>query len=299
LNNARRLTIQALIAGSWALSTGCGSSSFSGSSGTKPPVKPVVAAAPSADAVPEAPAPASDVGAAAPAPAPPSVVDLNDCAGKAAALNYNIVLAFDNTGSQAFTDPLNIRGFGGQAFVDQFSAYKTANPKAIVNMNVLSFNTVSTRGANGWQTLSPEHAALIKADIGTATANPIGGTAYSPALNDAAALFTDINTKTAGTDSRNYLIFLTDGLPNADNQTAITQAVNNVVATEAAIIAIASGDVNIAGEIAVRGLAQPVSGGKHPDLVGRYYRAALADDLKSVWGALTAKISSGCNASGT
>lgn len=297
MNNARRLTIQALIAGSWALSTGCGSSSFSGSSGTKPPVKPVAAPAPSADAVPEAPA--ADVGAAAPAPAPPSVVDLNDCAGKAAALNYNIVLAFDNTGSQALTDPLNLREFGGRAFVDQFLTYKTVNTKAIVNMNVLSFNTVSTRSANGWLTLSPEHVDLIKGDISTATAKPFGSTAYSPALNDAAALFAEINTKTAGTDARNYLIFLTDGLPNADNQTAITQAVSNVVATEAAIIAIASGDVNIAGEIAVRGLAQPVSGGKHPDLVGRYYRAALAEDLKSVWGSLTAQISSGCNASGT
>jgi len=297
-----RFTIQALIAGTWVINSGCGSSSFSGSSASKatPPVKPQEAQAESADAAPSAPG--NDVGAAAaPAPLPevPSVVDLGDCAGKTPALNYNIIMAFDNTGSQAFTDPLNIRGAGGQAFVDQFSTYIAANSKAVVNMNVLSFNAVSNRSAHGWQTLTADHAALIKADIATATANPIGSTAYSPALNDAAALFTEINSKTAGTEARNYLIFLTDGLPNADNPIAINQAVKNVVATDAAIIAVASGDVNFAGEVVVRALGQPATGAKHPDLVGQYYRAASADDLKTVWGSLTAKISSACNAAGT
>ena len=335
---AKPTTIQGMVLTAWVLSAGCSSSNFAGSSPAKSLV-PVAGAPQPGEGLPTGlPAAGGDqsidsksgsggggpggggpvgggpVGGAPVGGAPvgssnPSlgngpgtggkITDSGDCTSSTS-LNYNIVFAFDNTGSQIDTDPTNVRGTGGQAFVDQFLAYVQANPKAKVNMNVLSFNTVSIRSADGWLALSPDHAALIKADITTATANPNGNTSYTPVLSDAAALLSDINRQTAGTKARNYLIFLTDGLPNKDRDEAIRKAAASVVSQQAAIIAIASGpDVPADGEAVVRALALPTIGTTYPDLVGQYYRAATPDDLKSVWSSLSTKIGSACNGSGT
>lgn len=321
---AKPMTIQGMLLTAWVLSAGCSSSNFAGNSAAKSS-GPIAGAPGTGDGLPTGlPAGGDDHsndsnngagGPGGPGGGGPGgsnnglgngsgsagkITNIGDCSSSTSSLNYNIVFAFDNTGSQKDTDPTNVRGTGGQAFVDQFLAYVQANPKAKVNMNVLSFNTVSIRSVDGWLALSPDHAAQIKADIATATTNPNGNTSYSPALNDAAALLSDINLQTAGTKARNYLIFLTDGLPNADRADTIQKAAASVVSQGAAIIAIASGpDVPSKGESAVRALALPTIGTTYPDLVGQYYRAATPDDLKSVWSSLSTKIGSACNGSGT
>ena len=320
---AKPMTIQGMLLTAWVLSAGCSSSNFAGNSAAKSSV-PVAGAPGTGDGLPTGlPAGGGDHsndsnngagGGTGGTSGPGSglnpglgngsgsagkITNTGDCSSSNSSLNYNIVFAFDNTGSQKDTDPTNVRGTGGQAFVDQFLAYVQANPKAKVNMNVLSFNTVSIRSVDGWLALSPDHAALIKADIATATTDPNGNTSYSPVLNDAASLLSDINLQTAGTKARNYLIFLTDGLPNTDRADAIQRAAASVVSQDAAIIAIASGpDVPRNGEAVVRALALPTIGAVYPDLVGQYYRAATPDDLKSVWSSLSTKITV-CNSSGT
>ena len=129
--------------------------------------------------------------------------------------DYNILLVFDNTGSQNHTDPTDARGAGGQLFVQQWEQYVQTNPSATVRIAVLSFNTKSIHSAQGWILLDGKNANLINQQIQSATSNPDGGTAYSPVLNDASSYFKQVNALPNAPRSRNYMVFATDGIPNA------------------------------------------------------------------------------------
>lgn len=226
--------------------------------------------------------------------------------------NYNLVIILDNSGSQLQNDPQNVRGQGASLFVDQFAEYAKKFPKASVNMAVLSFNTQNKRMPNGWVKLSADGASRVKSDIAQASAQPGGGTAYSPSLKDASALFSELGGASSGDRVRNYVIFLTDGLPNAmagaginpniffpgglgglgpmgaekmeDIPAAVDVLVNN---HRAAVISIASGrTIPAEGEHVCQSLAKPTAGSH----AGKYYRASNADDLKNVWEKLLAEI---------
>ena len=199
--------------------------------------------------------------------------------------NYNIMFVFDNTGSQLTTDPTNVRRSGALSFLDQFNTYVGKFPAAQVYMGVLSFNTKSIHSTNGWMLLNTINSSVIKQEIVTATTNPNGLTSFSPVLKDAATFFAQVNALPGGQNSRNYLVFLTDGDPNLDTPAAINSAVADLVNNYGvAMIALATGpQVTKAGENLVQALALPTTPGKFPDHMGRYYRAPDAPTLEKTW----------------
>ena len=273
---------------------GCSSTNFGGKSTTaNKPISKSQDAAPSASPAPAPTPPATDTADAKPA-APSTDLGTGTCT-EASALDYNIMFIFDKTGSQLTTDPTLVRRTGALQFLTQLSTYAAANPKVSVYSSVLAFNTESIRASSGWLLVNSTNAPTISQQITTATSNPVGATSYSPVLRDASSFFDQVNSQPNAAKSRNYIVFLTDGLPNADSQAAIDAAVNTLVTKQnVAIIAVAAGpDVTAEGESAVKSLALPTQSSKFPDHVGQYYRAATDVDFSAVWSKLFTKIS-GC-----
>jgi hypothetical protein len=238
---------------------------------------------------------------------------IDDCLSKKAD-HYNILLIFDNSGSQKNTDPNAVRRDGALLFVDQFAKYVKRQPKAVVRFGVLAFNTASIRVGQGWLKAQDDQIQQIKDEITKATSNPDGGTAYSPVLKDAAtyyAALSDGNRKI-----KNYVVFLTDGLPNAadagkpllggglggllggggavETMADIPPAIDTLVSQyDVAMVAIATGeDIPPEGESITQSLAKPAVGTKDPKHVGVYHRARTTDELKQVWDGLFKSIGS-------
>ena len=199
--------------------------------------------------------------------------------------SYNIMFIFDKTGSQLVTDPTNVRRSGALSFLSQFNNYFGKFPAAQVYMGVLAFNTQSIHSTNGWMLLNSINASVIQQEIVTATSNPNGLTSFSPVLQDAANYFKQVNALQNAQSGRNYIVFLTDGDPNADTAQAIKDAVDNLVNNYGvAVIAVATGpDVTASGQKMVQSLALPATATKFPDHVGRYYRAPDASTLDKTW----------------
>jgi len=277
---------------------GCSSTSFGGKSPTTDhPIAKSQDAAPSASPAP-APAPAStppttDTGDNKPSP-PSTDLGTGTCTEETA-LDYNIMFIFDKTGSQVTTDPTLVRRSGALQFLTQLSSYAAANPKVSVYSSVLAFNTESVRASSGWLLVNSTNTPTISQEITIATSNPAGATSYSPVLRDASSFFDQVNSQPNAAKARNYIVFLTDGEPNADNPAAIEAAVNTLVTKQnVAIIAVAAGpQVSAAGESVVKNLALPTQSSKFADHVGQYYRAANDVDFTAVWSKLFTKIN-GC-----
>jgi hypothetical protein len=225
--------------------------------------------------------------------------------------DYNFVLIFDNSGSQMQTDPASVRRDGAILFAEQFQDYVRRNPQARVRIAVISFNTESIRGQRGWIGLTGSNQADVQAEITQATSSPNGGTAYSPALKDAAAYFELVKTMGAMTErARNYVVFLTDGEPNAagmanfpggafpggfpgglpgglgaEQMSDIPAAVNVLVNSyRVAMVTIAAGTgISAEGEQITQSMAEPKVGIAAPDHIGMYRRAASAEELRTVW----------------
>ena len=199
--------------------------------------------------------------------------------------SYNIMFIFDKTGSQLVTDPTNVRRSGALSFLSQFNNYVGKFPAAQVYMSVLAFNTQSIHSTNGWMLLNSINSSVIQQEIITATSNPNGATSFSPVLQDAANYFKQVNGLQNAQNGRNYVVFLTDGDPNADTPQAIKDAVDNLVNNYGvAIIAVATGpQVTAGGAQMVQSLALPTAASKFPDHLGRYYRASDATTLDQTW----------------
>lgn len=220
---------------------------------------------------------------------------------------YNFMLIFDKSESQLRTDPNFVRRDGALAFVDRVYQYTQQYPQVKVYMSTMAFNQDSIRGTNGWQRLKDSSLQAIKADVTTATSNPTGNTSYSPVLKDAANFFDQINKTTNVDRTRNYVIFLTDGEPNAlrdpgilgipaagvnEALADIPKAVDNLVKNfGVALIAIASGTgIEPEGANFVQTMAQPTTGIKDKNHVGLYRRATSPEELKSVFESLLTDI---------
>ena len=127
---AKPTTIQGMLLTAWVLSAGCSSSNFAGNSPAKSSAS--VAGAPgTGDGLPTGlPAGGEDhsndsnngAGSGGPGGGGPSnnglgngsgsagtITNSGDCSSSNSSLSYNIVFAFDNTGSQKDTDPTNVR----------------------------------------------------------------------------------------------------------------------------------------------------------------------------------------------
>lgn len=182
---------------------------------------------------------------------------------------YNIVLVFDNSGSQNETDPQTIRRTAAINFVNTFEQFKKDNDKTEVNMSAVSFSDTATK--SGWHSLGQGTAGIAQ-DITVATDNPDGRTNYSFPLNAANEL---LGTLTQKSRVKNYVVFLTDGEPNAltnpgfpgvsESLQDIENARNNLITSHnASIIAIAAGNgIRPEGISAVEKLADlPSQGGR-------------------------------------
>ena len=234
-----------------------------------------------------------------------TTIAFDDCL-KIKAENYNILLIFDNSGSQTQTDPDAVRRDGALYFVDQFADYARRNPQTIVRFGVLSFNHGSNQISDQWLQMSDVQVDQIKQQITTATTRPNGGTAYSPVLRDAERFYGLLND--GDRRIKNYTVFLTDGLPNAsdlgtilggaigfgrvEKMTDIPIALNALVTNhDVAMIAIATGpDIPPQGESITQDLAKPTVGTSDPKHVGIYRRAKTPEELKEVWKGLFATI---------
>lgn len=234
-----------------------------------------------------------------------AAITFDDCL-RSKADNYNILLIFDNSGSQNTTDPDAVRREGALFFVDQFADYVQRNPQAIARFGVFSFNQGSRQISKQWLQVGDTQIDQIKADILTATSNPSGGTAYSPVLKEAANFYGQLND--GDRKIKNFTVFLTDGLPNAagldgligggispvpverlsDIPVAVDALVNNY---NVAMIAIAAGQgIPVEGESTTKNLARPTVGTKDSKHIGIYRRARTPEELKEVWKGLFATI---------
>lgn len=277
----------------FALTVACESSQFTGQTGRVTP-KPTPAVTP-------------------PPQQMQSTVDF-DCMAKKAN-TYNITLVLDNSGSQKENDPNKVRRAAAIRFVERFVDFSQTEQGVVVRFSVIGFNTQvfsSNIGSNGWVDLNKSTAGIVEDAITKATDNPEGGTLYTPVLNEAQRLMQSLPAPT-NDKTRNYVVFLTDGLPNMssgvdsiinlpggklDTRDAILGAVNNLVKqSNAAMITIGAGqdvvDSGLTGSgdaLILSEMALPTTNAAHPDQVGIFLKAKSADDLQSVWDKLFAHV---------
>jgi hypothetical protein len=211
---------------------------------------------------------------------------------------YNIVLVFDNSGSQLDTDPQSIRRTAAMNFVSTFQNFQQGHVDTQVNMASIGFNDRAVSGA--WHDLASGTNGITQ-DISIHTSNPDGRTSYSYPLNAASQL---LQQKIGQPFTRNYVIFLTDGAPNAadsviranESLNDIEQARNKLIVNfNASIISIAAGSqIEGTGVDMVKKLSQlPSQGGGGFDegkYEGQYYRAQNGTELNQVWDDLFEKI---------
>ncbi len=233
---------------------------------------------------------------------------------------WNIVLVFDNSGSQLDTDPgpLPLRQLGAQKFVQTFSDYLLKAPQKKVHLSVVKFASdaeILTRDGllnlnKGWYELTTENRPKIDQAVIDASTNPDGGTRYSPAFLNAVDLMNKKGTSVNEKTHRNFVVFLTDGAPNltgfmpsgypapTETELQIQAPVNILVNTYgAAIIVMATGtrlgDDHLFGgeggisdtkaEQIAQGLALPAVGITWPTHAGKYRRASTPDEAQASW----------------
>ncbi len=226
---------------------------------------------------------------------PPTSVD--ECLEYKAKI-YNIVLIFDNSGSQKETDPQNIRRTAAINFVNAFRDFQQGHVETKINMSSISFSGIAIKGS--WVDLSYGVDGIIQ-QINMHTSSPGGNTIYSGPLKAAHEL---LQQKSGQPKTRNYVIFLTDGGPtisgarrySGDSFQSIEQARNTLITNNnASIISIAAGSQieNEAADI-VRKLSdlpsQSSQGFEESKYEGQYYRAQSGNELNQVWDDLFKKI---------
>jgi hypothetical protein len=210
--------------------------------------------------------------------------------------SYNIVMVFDNSGSQMKTDPGAVRQTAAHNFIEKFNDFTEDYGDVNVHMAAVSFESVATSGK--WRSLK-KGADGIMDDVTDATSNPRGGTSYSPALNAATELF---GLKDDADRIKNIMIFMTDGEPNAlhakmfglpkgfpglnESMEDIDDARKELIdAYDTSIIAIASGTgIRPEGIEVVEIMATD----------DQFYRATDGDELNKVWDDLFLKLGD-CN----
>jgi len=215
---------------------------------------------------------------------------------------YNLVLVFDNSGSQKDTDPTFVRRTAAVNFVNTFKDFQKGK-KTAVNMASVSFSDLAIRGQ--WHNLENSSADIIS-DIEKHTQNPNGRTNYSPPLDAASALF---NQKSGEKYSKNYVVFLTDGAPTAstgqnggigsiftETMSGIERSRNRLINNHnASILSIAAGQqIEAGGEEIVKKLSDlpstKSSNFQEKKYEGQYFRAQNGDELNKVWQSLFEKI---------
>ncbi len=154
--------------------------------------------------------------------------DEAECLVKKAEL-YNIVLVFDTSGSQLKTDPTKLRITGAKDFVTKLTAFADANPTVTINVSTAGFARRSTPGAHGWQKLAKATLATVTGDIDTLNAGIGIGTNFVAGLEEADKLLVAKGAATKETKQRNFIVFMTDGEPNAGG------GVNDIVSETTAI----------------------------------------------------------------
>ena len=220
------------------------------------------------------------------------------CLGTNAKL-YNLVLSIDTSGSQAQTDPTNLRISGAKAFLQNLATFADANPNVTINVSDLAFSTNTAVGAHSWQQISSKTLATVDADIDAITATLQQGTYYLGALTAADQLFTTIKA-TPDASQRNFVLFMTDGEPNGfeTTQQIISSVQSLTTKYGVAMINLGTGtEVTQAGDQILMSMALPTTGTVAADHVGKFIAVSTQDQMATIGSILTAAVS-GC-ASGT
>ena len=216
---------------------------------------------------------------------------------KKRSMNYNIVVVLDNSSSQKNTDPKRVRRDVSRSFVERFNNLVARKPDTVARIAIIGFAAKATTSPSWIQldgksdtTLSDEPIDRLLTDIDTETSNQTVGTSYKAAFEAAGNQLSSLGTDRFQTDTRNYVLFMTDGRPTEDYTPDSIQK-NIVTPNKAAVIAIASGkSISTDDESVVKARALPLTG----DPKGAYYRAATPEALKDAWDKIFVDLG-GCN----
>lgn len=137
----------------------------------------------------------------------------------------NIVLVFDNSGSQSSSDLQSMRS-GAAGLLSELSALASQiNSPFIPFVSVVRFSDSATIGANRWVNMKTNSGGATT-DVNAATADDGGNTHYAQALARVGDLFREKQASISKKNQRNFVVFLSDGEP--DDDSAVRSAAQSV-----------------------------------------------------------------------
>lgn len=101
-------------------------------------------------------------------------IDISACAATIPELRINII--FDNSGSQSWNDPNNIRGIGAKNFLSRLLEVKLKIPTATFSVANTQFSSSATAGPLGWLDIDSINLAKLETEVDDLTNQPQGGT---------------------------------------------------------------------------------------------------------------------------
>ncbi|MEZ4743142.1 MAG: VWA domain-containing protein [Bdellovibrionota bacterium] len=226
-------------------------------------------------------------------------VDISNCSGSIPSLRVNVI--FDNSGSQLWNDPTNIRGNSAKLFLSRLSEVKSKIPSANFYVSNIQFSSDAVPGSLGWSQVDTGSLSSLYQEVEDLTQNPGGGTIYSKALELSHQHFSQLSPWSD--TERNYVVFMTDGQPNVqeiytafnrgENLENVEKSVNALLDDHnVAIFGVATGEsLPVWAEDLVEKMSLPKNNSKTKDHIGHYVRAKNDMDFRIVWDDIFEEIS--------
>jgi uncharacterized protein YegL len=151
----------------------------------------------------------------------------------------NVVLVFDNSGSQSSADLQSMRQ-GASSLISELSSLATqAGAPFIPYVSVVRFSNTATIGSRRWVNLKT-NSGDASSDVNEATADDGGSTHYVQALQRVGDLFREKGASHSKANQRNFVVFLSDGEP--DDEGSVRSSAQSIADQHgAAYIAIGTG----------------------------------------------------------
>lgn len=226
--------------------------------------------------------------------------------------NFRILFTLDNSGSTEHSDPSNVRRTAALRLVEQFTDFVKANPAAKFSVASLGFSSTTQPGSHGWMKLNEASQSDIDADITSATTNPGMGTHFDKAFVAADPMFESDGASASEKKQRTYMILLSDGKANGDNDaqpnlvSLLTQmAERRGVAVYSILISSGDGAGSVFGgggfnspndanpQVLMPALAVPKTGIVGPDHVGTFVEAGSPEAIDKAFDGFF-KLLTGC-----
>jgi|GEM_PF-1572952 len=137
----------------------------------------------------------------------------------------NVVLVFDNSGSQSNSDLQSMRA-GASILLSELKTIGARSNSFAANVSVVYFSSSASIGSNRWVDVG-KNAAGAEADVNQATSKRGGDTFYGNAIQRANELLREKGASPAKQEQRNYVVFLSDGEP--DDKDAVNSSAQSLI----------------------------------------------------------------------